>query len=39
METTQIKKPKSCPHEKTYVAIRHESGLTLVRCKACGAKV
>lgn len=25
-----------CKHEKTYVAARHVSGLTLVKCSICG---
>ncbi len=28
-----------CKHENTYVAVRHESGLKLVKCRDCGAKV
>ncbi len=30
-----IEKPK-CQHTKTYVAVRHISGLTLVKCADCG---
>ena len=28
---------KKCTHQETFVAVRHESGLQLVKCKKCGA--
>ena len=28
-----------CKHEKTYVAVRHVSGIKLVKCSGCGATV
>ena len=31
-------KPK-CNHEETYVAVRHVSGISLIKCKKCGAPV
>ena len=34
----QITKPK-CQHVRTYVAVRHVSGLTLVKCSDCGCAV
>jgi hypothetical protein len=33
-----IIEPK-CAHVKTYVAVRHISGLTLVKCVDCGQTV
>ncbi len=27
---------KVCKHEKTYVAVRHESGIQIVKCSDCG---
>lgn len=33
-----VKKPK-CEHKKTYVAVRHVSGLRLVKCEKCGQVV
>jgi transcription elongation factor Elf1 len=30
-----IEKPK-CAHVKTYVAVRHVSGISLVKCSDCG---
>lgn len=32
----QVEKPK-CEHKKTYVAVRHVSGLRLVKCADCGS--
>jgi len=33
-------KPKeTCKHEKTHVAVRHASGIKLVKCSVCGAVV
>ena len=29
-------KKETCKHERTYVAVRHISGLSLVKCKDCG---
>jgi hypothetical protein len=29
-----VEKPK-CAHAKTYVAVRHTSGISLVKCKDC----
>jgi len=34
----QIEKPK-CQHVRTYVAVRHVSGLTLVKCFDCNKVV
>jgi transcription elongation factor Elf1 len=28
-------KPK-CEHQKTYVAVRHVSGIRLIKCQNCG---
>jgi len=36
MENTN--KPK-CKHEKTYVAVRHESGIKIVKCCDCGVRL
>ena len=33
------KPSQPCKHEKTYVAVRHVSGLKLVKCSICGTKV
>jgi transcription elongation factor Elf1 len=33
-----IEKPK-CQHVKTYVAVRHVSGIQLVKCSECGQVV
>ena len=30
---------KPCKHEKTHVAVRHASGIKLVKCSGCGAVV
>ncbi len=30
-----IEKPK-CEHKKTYIAVRHVSGIRLVKCLDCG---
>ena len=27
---------ETCKHEKTYVAVRHVSGIKLVKCSHCG---
>lgn len=34
----QSEKPK-CQHDKTYVAVRHESGVKLVKCRDCNQTV
>ncbi len=34
----QIEKPK-CQHIKTHVAVRHVSGIRLVKCCDCGQSV
>jgi len=39
MQNKQIEKLKSCPHEKTYIAVRHVSGLVLRKCRDCGGYV
>ena len=28
-------KPVECKHEKTYVAVRHISGISIVKCSSC----
>jgi len=28
-----------CEHKETYVAVRHESGLKIVKCRKCGCRV
>jgi hypothetical protein len=33
-----VEKPK-CEHKKTYVAVRHVSGIQLVKCSDCGQKL
>lgn len=30
------KEPAKCTHDKTYVAVRHVSGIQLVKCVKCG---
>ena len=35
METTKT----PCKHENTYVAVRHVSGIKLVKCSDCGKAV
>ena len=30
----QVEKPK-CEHKRTYVAVRHVSGIQLVKCQDC----
>jgi hypothetical protein len=30
---------KACEHKRTYVAVRHVSGLTLRKCRDCGKTV
>jgi hypothetical protein len=30
---------EKCKHEKTYVAVRHESGIKLVKCSGCNQTV
>ena len=37
MTNTEEKKP--CKHERTYVAVRHVSGLKLVKCSDCNCRV
>ena len=32
-------KEKECTHPETYVAVRHVSGIALVKCKTCGEPV
>lgn len=32
-----MKDKEKCTHENTYVAVRHVSGIKLVKCKDCGA--
>ena len=32
-------KPVKCTHENVYVAVRHTSGLRLLKCKDCNAYV
>lgn len=34
----QVVKPK-CEHKRTYVAVRHVSGIQLVKCSDCGQTV
>lgn len=34
----QVEKPK-CEHKRTYVAVRHVSGIQLVKCSDCGRTV
>jgi hypothetical protein len=33
-----VKKPK-CQHTRTYVAVRHLSGISLVKCSECGQAI
>lgn len=33
------KKEEPCHHERTYVAVRHESGITLRKCRDCNSRV
>jgi hypothetical protein len=33
------KKEEPCHHERTYVAVRHESGISLSKCSDCGVRV
>ena len=33
------KEIKECTHPNTYVAVRHVSGIKLVRCSDCGRSV
>jgi hypothetical protein len=33
------KKKEPCRHERTYVAVRHESGISLSKCSDCGVRV
>jgi hypothetical protein len=33
------KKEEPCRHERTYVAVRHESGISLSKCSDCGVRV
>jgi len=33
------KKEELCRHENTYVAVRHESGITLRKCRDCNSRV
>jgi len=30
---------KICNHHKTYVAVRHVSGIRLIKCSDCGAQI
>jgi hypothetical protein len=30
---------EKCKHEKTYVAVRHESGIKLIKCSDCGYSI
>ena len=33
------KKEEGCQHERTHVAVRHESGIVLRKCSDCNARV
>lgn len=33
------KKKEPCRHERTYVAVRHESGISIRKCSDCGSRV
>lgn len=33
------KKAEPCRHERTHVAVRHESGISLSKCSDCGVRV
>jgi hypothetical protein len=33
------KKKEPCRHERTYVAVRHQSGISLSKCSDCGVRV
>lgn len=33
------KKKEPCRHERTHVAVRHESGISLSKCSDCGVRV
>ena len=33
-----VEKPK-CEHKRTYAAVRHVSGIQLVKCSDCGQKL
>jgi hypothetical protein len=37
--SSYIKDMKACEHKRTYVAVRHVSGLTLRKCSDCGKAV
>ena len=30
---------KKCEHKRTYVAVRHESGIKLIKCKDCSCYI
>ena len=32
----EVTKPK-CTHPETYISVRHVSGISIRRCKTCGA--
>ncbi len=33
------KKKEPCRHERTYVSVRHESGISIRKCSDCGSRV
>lgn len=33
------KKEEPCRHERTYVSVRHESGISIRKCSDCGSRV
>ena len=42
LKTNRMEKPiikPKCEHKRTYVAVRHVSGIQLVKCSDCGAKL
>lgn len=36
IDMNKDKTPPKCTHDKTYVAVRHVSGIQLVKCVKCG---
>jgi hypothetical protein len=42
LKTKQMEKPKEkpkCQHIQTYIAVRHLSGISLVKCSECGQAI
>lgn len=34
-EQNKVSIKEKCEHKRTYVAVRHESGVKLIKCKDC----